>query len=461
MDFLSGMLMRFGLPLAPAFIIPSIIFSFILIFSMYTLFYLVSNSKAASILAINIFFFSSGLGFINFIYDFIHSFNLDLFFHPIKQYSQFNNYDWYTGNVIVGLIIPQRSFLMGLSLGILSLSFLIFVLQKTDLKEKYQKAMLVTSGVIAGFLPIIHPHSFIALVIIGGLLTVVNLKRIKELLFFVVPAGVISSIFYFIFIKGGIQTSSFVTFLPGWTSKGLLDFLYMWALLWGLIIPLSIVGLYLIFKKSTPTLKAFFLSFFIIFMLGNLILFQPVTWDNTKIFWWAYIGFGILSSIVIVRIFKKNVFYKTMSIIIFISLIFTGILEINNFLNFDKNTYLLTPTSDINLGIKIRNSTNPLDIFVTASQHNTLVMVWAARPILLGYTAWVWNFGFNYQQRESDVDKIFLGGEESKILLKKYNVKYLLIGPTEFSDLHANEAYFQNNYPLAFSNDNNRIYKIK
>src|SRR3989344_8260232 len=66
-DFISGILMRSGVPLYFAFVIPSILFTFIFLLGMYAFFYLVLKSKIKSFLAISLFFFSSGLGFINFI----------------------------------------------------------------------------------------------------------------------------------------------------------------------------------------------------------------------------------------------------------------------------------------------------------------------------------------------------------------------------------------------------------
>lgn len=460
MDMISGLMMRVGIPLDLAFFIPSVFFVFILIFSLYCLFFLLSKSKLAAVLAINFYFFSSGFGFLSFINDFLRSPNINLFLHPIKEYSRFNNYQWYTGNVIVGLLIPQRSFLMGLSLGTLCLALLIFALTQNSIKYRYKKYILSTCGIIAGLLPIIHPHTFIFITLVGGILSLLYIKKNRELIFFIIPAGIISSVLYIKFLMGGIQNSSFFTILPGWTSHGPIDFIYMWIVLWGIAIPLSIISFLIFFRQSNKAIKGFFCSTLIVFLMANLIIFQPIVWDNTKLFWWVYVGISALCAAAISKLLSKKLIYKIIGVIMIILLTFTGILELIKFVDFPHNTYQITSTSDIRLGEAIRNSTSPLDLFVTAPKHNTLVMMWAQRPILLGYTAWVLNFGFNYQQRERDLYTIYQGGEQSSKLLKYYGVKYVLIGPSELIELHANESYFASHFPLAFSNEANKVYKI-
>ena len=88
-------------------------------------------------------------------------------------------------------------------------------------------------------------------------------------------------------------------------------------------------------------------------------------------------------------------------------------------------------------------------------------MIWGLRPILLGYTAWALNYGFNYQQRELDMRVMFLGGLETEELLKKYQISYVVIGPTEIYDLNANEDYFSLSFPVTFQNQNYRIYDTR
>ena len=79
-----------------------------------------------------------------------------------------------------------------------------------------------------------------------------------------------------------------------------------------------------------------------------------------------------------------------------------------------------TKADDIKLGELIRKKTDPLAIFLTSTDHNSFIMMWAVRPILMGYTAWVENYGFPYQQRWEDINAMYAGGINAKNLFKKY-----------------------------------------
>ncbi|MCX6759731.1 MAG: hypothetical protein NTW46_00080 [Candidatus Nealsonbacteria bacterium] len=118
-------------------------------------------------------------------------------------------------------------------------------------------------------------------------------------------------------------------------------------------------------------------------------------------------------------------------------------------------------TEDIRLGEEIREKTDPLAIFLTSADHNHFVMMWAARPILMGYPAWVANFGFLYEQRWHDLYTMFQGGPVGLNLLKSYNVSYVVIGSGEIKNYGADEKYFHENFELAFYNDNYRVYDIR
>lgn len=459
-DFISGMLIRVGLPLTTSFFIPSIILIFTLITSLYFLFFYLFKSRLVPVLAIFIFVFSSGPGFLNFISDFLKNPNLNNLLFPPIEYSKVLSYDWGTGNVVVGLLLPQRAFLLGLTLGIIALLGLV-ISSNYDKKIKYRKTLLFGSGIVAGILPIAHPHSFIAVAIISGIFCLLNIKKIKVLAYYFIPATIVSVFLYLTFINGGIENKSFISFFPGWTSKGLIDFFFMWWKLWGIMIPIASASYLLTFRNKNRLLSSFFLGFFAIFLVSNLFLFQPTTWDNSKLFFWAYLGFSALASHLIVRQSSKNALWKIIMIFTILFLTLTGGLELTRLSRIDKHTYLGFSSEDIKMGIKIREETRPTDRFLTATTHNNLVMVWALRPIIMGYAGWVKNFGFNYQETESDIHIMYGGGKLTENLLKQYKVSYVFVGPAEKDNFNANLGYFEDNFPIIFQDSENRVFDVR
>jgi len=465
-DAVSGMLMRAGVSLPLSFIIPSIVFCLILLVAMYFLFYLLTRSKRQAYVAICIYFMSAGLGFISYFSDVLSDPSWARLLYPMKDYSSAGQFDWYAGNVIVGLVLPQRSFLIGITIGMCALLGLVYVMRRHSLPLKTRRILLLTSGVLAGILPIAHAHSFIAVLVIAGLICFWHWRRWRELLWYFIPAAIISSILYLTFIHGGIENESFFRFYPGWAMKkgsGLWGWAGMWGLIWGLSLPIALISLSMLWKRFDRSGRIFFLACLFIFAIGNLWLFQPVRWDNTKLFWWAYFGFAVLAAALLGWLWRRRWFGlgKFLSIVFFISLTLTGGVEILRLAQIDKHRHMITNTDDIQLGLQIRAETDPLAIFLTSPSHNHFIMMWAARSIYMGYTAWVWNFGFNHVQRERDLPLMYQGGVRAESLLREYNISYVVIGPGELGDQRANEEYFRLKFPLAFSDQNYRIYDIR
>jgi hypothetical protein len=237
----------------------------------------------------------------------------------------------------------------------------------------------------------------------------------------------------------------------------------MWLILWGIAMPLAIIGLFWVLRKQDKIIKSFYLSFFAIFILANIFLFQPIKFDNTKLFWWVYIGFSALSAYVVVKIWYKNKFtFRSLAIIFAFLMCCTGTLEIIHLARTDKNSFRVSTIQDIEMSKEIRQKTDQTDRFVTSPlQHNSPIFVWAARPILMGISGWVYSYGFNATQTEQDIRDIYAGKNNTPQLLKQHNVSYVVIGPSELSDMNANEKYFQNNYRLSFSNDEYRVYDVR
>lgn len=461
-DAISGILMRLGLSLENSFIFPSIILSLLLIAGVYFLGYLLLKSKTSAVISVFIFFLTPSLGFIKYL---INLFNSNSFFtslYPVLEYSRFDKYDWYSGNIITGLLIPQRAFLMGITITVWIIIGLIYVLSREKLKENNKKEILLISGIMAGILPVTHPHSFIALIIISIFICFTFIKRWKELLWYVIPATIISSVLFSLFIYGGIENSSFVSWYPGWSAKegGIWEWLIMWFWLSSISIPLAILGWFLVIRDKIS--HSFFSAMLFIFIIANLFLFQPIRWDNSKLFFWSFLGFAYLGSATIYWFWKNNKYlYKIIAIILLFSITATGLLEAIRLQNTKANGHVITSYDDINLGKEIYLNTDQSAIFLTAPIHNHFIMVWGLRQILMGYKAWVWNFGFLHNDREEDLKEIYLGNERTEELIRKHKISYVVIGPPERHDLKANEGYFSSRFPLVFKNLNNNVYDVR
>jgi len=473
-NLISGLLIRCGVPLVPSMVAPSILYSFLLLSGLYFLLHTLLKSRRQAVLAIFLFLLSSGPGFLIYLKDLVQHFKWSSLFYPPLDYSALTPWQWYAGNVIEGLIAPQRAFLLGMTLASWALygffrGLLIFeerskrVGQPSALAARYW----VVTSVLIGLLPFTHAHTFLAITPGVAVVVLYQLFRSpstwRQYLYLVLPAAALGLFYYLFILRGGVQSSHFQSWSPGWTSHGgFLGWLSLWVKIWGLALPVAVWGFVQYLRQDHPvSFKLFIGSFFFLFALGNLIFFQPSAWDNSKIFFWCYLIFcGLMANRLGMLLTHRRRGVNALGVLLLISFTATGLMEVYRMQWMSKNRALMTNTDDIELGRQIRERTGPREVFLTAPTHNHFVMMWGVRPILLGYTAWAWNYGFLYQEAEQDMKTMYLGGGGTPALLAKQHIHYVVIGEEELRTLHADELYFARNYRLAFANKNYRIYDV-
>ena len=83
----------------------------------------------------------------------------------------------------------------------------------------------------------------------------------------------------------------------------------------------------------------------------------------------------------------------------------------------------------------------------------------SGRQSLMRYSGHLSSHGIDYGPREADVKQIYQGGGVADILLRKYNIEYVLISPEERNVLKANEEFFKK-YPVVAEAGLYRVYKV-
>lgn len=141
-------------------------------------------------------------------------------------------------------------------------------------------------------------------------------------------------------------------------------------------------------------------------------------------------------------------------------LTFTGALELIRLQNFDRNTHLLSTTTEMQLAKKIRESTDSDALFLIAPIHNHPVNMWAARSIFLGYPGWIRNFGFDYYHREEEMRAIYEGQPQAKAILQKNNIDFVYVGDQERYLLLVNDAFFAQ-FPIFAQNEHAIVYDVR
>lgn len=376
-------------------------------------------------------------------------------------------------------LMHQRSFFFGFAAGAMILYLFTEVIKNNGKKQFY------FLGIIIGSLPLVHMHTFIAvLVIIFGfyiwkIFIDENLlaKRLIEMTGIGLVFGSIIS-YFFIFNSG--TGEKLMTFRLGWMSEpriGAIQFnpagsmhIQEWAAyLWenfGLFFPLLAVAIiYFSIKKKEFWLKKdpiFGLVFgaIFLFIIVNIIKFQPWDYDNGKIF-----GYVFLAGSIIIAYFFEQWKFRLAGFIIVIIVLFmvsAGLVDAFSRSSFAKPAlYGIFSRNEQDAAEWIIKNTASGDVILTGSSHLNPVDSLAGRPVLMGYPGWLWTHGIKYQVREKDISEMYSGGVRVDELLKKYNVKYIYVGPSERYNLKPDEQQFDKKYSVVFQEKDIKIYKVK
>lgn len=458
---ISGLLMKAGWTLPAAFLLPSMLYVIVFLIGLYALYYLMLRNKNLAVASVCIFFLSSGPGAWNYFQDWQKA-GFPTPFLPDHDYSRIEERSWLAGNWVNGMLVPQRAFALGIAISVWVLIGFWIGAADTRFSDKQRRNLLLASGIGAGILPITHMHSFIMLVVVTGLMSLAFWRDWKRLLWYVIPAGVLSTLLYLKFVSGGIDNPEFMRVRLGWTSVGgLAGWIQLWWNIWGVFLPLAAVGTAWIWQsKKALDYKLFLAGFWILFAIANVIIFQPIDWDNSKLFMWMYLALTPIVVLVLDRV-RRMEFGFVIAVVLYFSLTATGYLEIFRLVQLDDNRIQMLNAADITFGQKVARETDSQALFLTEPTHNHPVLLFGARPIVMGYPGWAWNYGFMYQPRLADIETMYRGGDASLALMKHYKVSYVVFGPGERNNLDSDELFFRQNFSVAIVSEQYTVYDVR
>ncbi|MEG2701262.1 MAG: hypothetical protein RSA65_01520, partial [Clostridia bacterium] len=213
-----------------------------------------------------------------------------------------NNLRWV--NIICDMLIPQRGILGGWTMLLPAINLLVPPLCR---KERHGLRELVLLGLFAGGLPLIHTHSFLALVLLSGgtcLYCICTSPRNERLEAFkpwliyaaIAAALALPQLICFTFVQA-INSAHFLRFQFNWCNNrgghGLVD-PYFWFYLKNIGPAYLLIGLALLRRKPKGEAalpldirqnRLIASGAFLIYAVAELVLFQPNEYDNNKLFY--------------------------------------------------------------------------------------------------------------------------------------------------------------------------------
>lgn len=463
---LSASLYLFGTPLRWSVILPSLAMSFVCFAGFFILAKKLSGNNKSAVFAVLLFFITGGLGFIYFLGDAQMFKEIFTGFYRTPTNIPEMNLRWV--NVICDMMVPQRTTLMGWSVLIPCMLILY-----SGMKKKLEKASLhknffiankelILAGVIAGLMPMVHTHSFLALGIlcVGALIAGLFVRRINPnryiggFLAFLIPVLILAvpQLLFWIFT----QSEGFVKKHLDWVNDG-----WPWLKFWVINIGLPFILIIPAFIWGRRKYLLPFVGATLIYIVAEIIVFQPNLYDNNKL---LLVWYMIMCIIVgdFLRFLIDRIKFKAVKIavatvlvvVLFTSGALTIIREVKS-----NGEYMLFSPEHIEAAKAIDEKAPKDTMILTGRQHLNAPAALSGRNIYAGSSTYLFFHGFNLNERHNKANSMYTDPENSAQILKEENIDYVYLSSYERYDFKYSGDLLEV-YPLVFDNGEVKIYAV-
>jgi hypothetical protein len=469
----SGLLMRAGVGFVPAMLAPTVLAIGAAFGLLYVFLRTVAVPAPWAAVGLALVAFSGGVGAVDYVSE---AWQQSALQWPDRAYTRLTDYGWHTGNILVGLWVPQRAFAPGVTVALLGLLALLARLtvnggRPSATLERVcgsRAARVRTVGIYAaaglvGLLPLIHMHSALCVWGYAVVLTLSRPQRVRATLPLALLAGLVSVVVWGVHLRQGMEASRFLSWRPGFEAagKGFLAWLLMWGRMWGPYLLVALTGAALVLRRPRHFAdRPLAVGGIALFLIANLVQFQPVSWDNSKMFVWAYLGLLPAALSALERAWRRP-HLRFFVVGALVAMTATGALDVAAYL---RSAVVHPPqmwnAGDVAIAGRLRRETSPEAVFATSPSHNHPAMGLAGRSILVGFTPWVANFGVDPEPRVAALRTIFAGGEAALAAARLWRVDYVYLGPAERYEMNPDEAAMAAVFPRFFEEGGVAVFRV-
>ena len=375
------------------------------------------------------------------------------------NHAEFATYNLRWSNIVADMLVPQRTFLAGWAV-LMPCLYLVVDGMKGEDSGPRRWALL---GILAGGLPLIHTHSFLALGLASAAWFIRALVKRKPRVPWLIFGGLavvlaLPQLMVFTFRQSGQE--GFLRLHFNWVNNlygsGLQDG-YLWFYLKNIGLPLLLV-IFSLFEKNAWH-KRLLLGALAIWLPAELVLFQPNAYDNNKLLYvaWALAAIPAADYAVLSYDRLKQVPARPLMAALAATVMFlTGGLALAREAVSD---YTMFSKEEAALAQYVKESTPRDSRFVTGFQHINPVSALAGREIVVGPDLWLFYHGFDTQERQAALKAFYLNPEENRGVPARYGADYVLLGPYERA-MEANQEGLDALYPRVYDEGGYILYAV-
>ena len=327
-------------------------------------------------------------------------------------------------NMFYAFLESQRAFLYGLPIAFAVFSTLLVGVRRPAANRR----LFITAGVIAGLLPLAHLSTLLAMVVVIPLLFLLFPSR--QWFWFGMAAVIVALPQLLTQLGGGVGALSHTHFALGWESAKDGP-VWFWLKNLGLFAPLLLVALW---KRDLvpPRVRRFLFAFMGIFVVVNVVAFQPWTWDNHKILVYWFLAMTLVVAALLAWAWRRwrGLAPRAAVIVAVVTMTLSGVFEdVGTFLG--QSRYAMLSNDGIAFAAQVRERTDQHALFVIGPENHNPDSMLTGRRIFVGYPNWLWTEGIDYEFRTAVIEQMYRDLPNAAGLFAAYDIDYISVGPFE------------------------------
>ncbi len=463
-DALSAVMYMFGTPLSLSMTIPGTLMGIEIFAGFAFLAYRITKSRKAAVIAFLIFFLNGGLGF-------IYSFDLigedpTAFYNIFTEYyaapANQPAYNLRFVNILCDMMLPQRTFSAGIMVLLPALYILYDAISK-DTDRQYLSHWVLL-GVWAGFMPMIHTHSFLSLgIMTAGAMAYLfiqnrSVRSLRNFLIYGIIAISLALPQLIIWTFPQTGTAHALSFAPGWVNNenGFLRDETIWFWLKNLGLPLLFIpGGILGANKAGKALST---GAVLAFVIANLVRFQILLYDNNKIMYASLLILYPLAAKYMCDLYdtiRHLPARQVLACFVMTVCLLAGSLSC---VREAVSNYMIFSSDEVKAGEFLSAETEKGCVVLSGRQHNNLASVLSGKTLVCGASNFLYTHGLDYSAQEKDLKLMFEEPGLYEGLYRKYNVSYVMISDQEKRQFDIDTEWFRDHCECVYSNDSVMIF---
>lgn len=452
-NYLSSILVSTGqASIRISLLVPSMLIMVSLVIGMFSLLFEFTRDEFATSVAFFLFINLGGHGWtriltMNIVNEEFAKEGPDFIHHwPGHQYEY-----WF--HCLFHVLVPQRA-----SLFSMPLCYWTFLLLIQGFQHKSLGKMFI-AGVLTGFTPLVQVHSYVAIAqwAITYCAITFPYKQSRQwqrtfLLWavFGITANVMAFPQFLPYLNRlTTNDSSFLRLDPIW--KGQSPFRLWWYGL-GVFAPIALVFGWIELDRRQLLL---YIPSILVFLLANVIRYQPWELDNLKVFYagWIPLALGVVSQY-LVKLWDTAT-GSILSMALLLLSCFSGFLS--TIINISSPAAIFDKTSDWQLGRWISENTDVTSVFLVNPTHMHPAATIAGRQLYMGYPGWVASHGLEYTNRQHQ--NSHLGMNSAPEGFTSEHITYV-ISHDHFAPLFETDVIPNPQWVKVFSNDIYHVWRL-